>query len=197
MSTRACLLSLAALAAIVLPSAACDRAPSTPMPQPEPVVAASAGTNAAPAPSAAPAASATPSASTTPIPAASVAAEPPPTASASPPPLPRVKVENIGMHIGGGPNDALNKAPIAESVAPHFDEVRACWAKVDDPTKGGDFGVDLLIQPEGGRAKVSNPRTAIHPAAFKDCVVAVFEQIDFKRNLKGLTMVSYSLRFTP
>jgi hypothetical protein len=101
------------------------------------------------------------------------------------------------MHIGGGPNDAANKAPIADSVAPHFDEVRACWAKVDDPAKGGDFGVDLLIQPEGGRAKVSNPRTAIHPAAFKDCVVAVFEQIDFKKTLKGLTMVSYSLRFTP
>jgi hypothetical protein len=108
-----------------------------------------------------------------------------------------VKVENIGMHIGGGPNDALNKAPVAESVAPHFDEVRACWAKVDDPNKGGDFGVDLLIPVEGGRAKVSNPRTAIHPTAFKDCVVAVFEQVDFKRNLKGLTMVSYSLRFTP
>jgi hypothetical protein len=101
------------------------------------------------------------------------------------------------MHIGGGPNDAINKAPIADSVAPHFDEIRACWAKVDDPARGGDFGVDLLIQPEGGRPRVSNPRTGIHPDAFRDCLVGVFETIDFKRPLKGLTMVSYALRFTP
>jgi len=101
------------------------------------------------------------------------------------------------MHIGGGPNDAINKAPIADSVAPHFDEVRACWSRVDDASRGGDFGVDLLIQPEGGRAKVSNPRTGIHPEAFRDCVVAVFQQIDFQKPKKGLTMVSYSLRFTP
>ena len=57
--------------------------------------------------------------------------------------------------------------------------------------------MDLLIQPEGGRAKVTHPRTAIHPDAFRDCVVGVFEGIDFKKPLKGLTMVSYSLRFTP
>jgi hypothetical protein len=111
--------------------------------------------------------------------------------------LPPVRVENIGMHIGGGPNDAENKAPIAESVAPHFDELRACWARVDDPARGGDFGVDVLIQPEGGRARVTNPRTSIRPAAFRDCVVAVFEGIDFKKPRKGLTMVSYALRFSP
>jgi hypothetical protein len=127
-------------------------------------------------------------------------AEPLPSTSAAtapPPPLPHVKIENIGMHIGGGPNDAVNKAPIADSVAPHFDEVRACWARVEDLARGGDFGVDLLIQPEGGRAKVSNPRTGIHGDAFKSCVVAVFEQVDFQKPRKGLTMVSYSLRFTP
>jgi hypothetical protein len=131
------------------------------------------------------------------VPAASTVAGPAPSVSAAPAPLPHVKVENIGMHIGGGPNDAINKAPIADSVAPHLDAVRACWSRVDDPARGGDFGVDLLIQPEGGRAKVSNPRTAIHPDAFKSCVVAVFEQIDFQKPKKGLTMVSYSLRFTP
>jgi hypothetical protein len=101
------------------------------------------------------------------------------------------------MHIGGGPNDAVHKAPIADSVAPHFDEIRTCWAKGEAPTRGGDFGVDLLIPAEGGRATVSHPRTSIHPDAFRDCVVAVFEAIDFQRPKKGLTMVSYALRFTP
>jgi hypothetical protein len=108
-----------------------------------------------------------------------------------------VRVENIGMHIGGGPNDAVNKAPIADSVAPHFDEIRACWARVDDPSRGGDFGIDLLIQPGGGRAEVSHPRTAIRPDAFRECVVAVFEQVEFQKPKKGLTKVSYSLRFAP
>jgi hypothetical protein len=186
MSARACLL----LAALCLPGVACDRAPSTPMQQPEPANATPAVTSVASAPSATPPPPPTP---TPPAPAA----DPAPTASAPPPPLPHVKIENIGMHIGGGPNDSVNKAPIADSVAPHFDEVRACWARVDDPARGGDFGVDLLIQPGGGRAKVTNPRTAIHPDAFKECVVAVFEKIDFQKPRKGLTMVSYSLRFSP
>jgi len=188
MSTRARLLPLLLL---VLPGAGCDRAPSTPLPQAEPASAAPSVSTVASAPPASAMTSATP-------PAASVSvAEPLPSASAAPPPLPHVKVENIGMHIGGGPNDAVNKAPIADSVAPHFDEVRACWTRADDPARGGDFGVDLLIQPEGGRAKVSNPRTGIHGDAFKSCVVAVFEQVDFQKPRKGLTMVSYSLRFTP
>ena len=193
-------MKIRASALLVLVLSACDRAPSTP---PQPAELPSAATPPA-SPSPAAPASATPppsaaasSASAAPSSAPSASAQPLASASAAPAPLPKVKVENIGMHIGGGPNDAVNKAPIADSVAPHFDEVRACWAKVDDASRGGDFGVDLLIQPEGGRAKVSNPRTAIRPAAFKDCVVAVFEQVDFKKPLKGLTMVSYSLRFTP
>jgi len=193
MSPRAALLLLPLL---VLPGVACDRAPSTPMQQPEPATNAPSAAAVASAP---PAPSVTVSAATSAMaPAASVSVvEPAPTVSAAPAPLPHVKVENIGMHIGGGPNDAIHKAPIADSVAPHFDEARACWARVDDASRGGDFGVDLLIQPEGGRAKVSNPRTGIHPDAFRDCVVAVFQQIDFQRPKKGLTMVSYSLRFTP
>jgi hypothetical protein len=108
-----------------------------------------------------------------------------------------VKVANIGIHIGGGPYDDETKAPIAKSVAPHLDAMRACWAQVSDPAKGGDFGVDLLVPPEGGRARVTNPRTSLAPAAFRECVLHVFEQVDFAKPRKGLTMASYSLRFTP
>jgi hypothetical protein len=101
------------------------------------------------------------------------------------------------MHVGGGPNDPPTKAPIAESVAPHFEKLRACWSQVGDPARGGDFGVDLLIPAAGGHATVTHPRTSLHPDAFRDCVVAVFEQIDFHKPRGGLTMVSYALRFTP
>jgi hypothetical protein len=104
-------------------------------------------------------------------------------------------VKNIGMHIGGGPNDSATKEPIAKSVEPHFDELRRCFANVDDPKRGGDFGVDLLIEPEGGKAKVTHPRTAIKGKGFEDCVVKVFEAVDFLRPRTGKTMVSYSLRF--
>jgi hypothetical protein len=124
-----------------------------------------------------------------------------PTTPASDPPVvepaPAVTVENIGMHIGGGPNDAATKAPIAGSVAPHFDELRACWGQVGEPTRAGDFGVDLLIPADGGLARVSNARTSLGPDAFRDCVLHVFGQIDFARPRTGRTTVSYSLRFTP
>ena len=119
--------------------------------------------------------------------------------SAEPPsePLPAVEVKNIGMHIGGGPNDRVSKQPIGDSVKPHFDALRACWKHVAEPAKAGDFGVDLLIPREGGKAEVTNPRTAIKGEGFESCVVSVFEGIDFLKPKTGKTMVSYSVRFTP
>jgi hypothetical protein len=112
-------------------------------------------------------------------------------------PLPAVEVKNIGMHIGGGPNDRVSKQPIGDSVKPHFDALRTCWKHVAEPAKAGDFGVDLLIPREGGKAEVTNPRTAIKGEGFEACVVGVFEGIDFLKPKTGKTMVSYSVRFTP
>jgi len=129
-----------------------------------------------------------------------VGGEAPSTAPAVPAaeaPLPEVKVTNIGMHIGGGPHDAVTKAPIKLSVEPHFDEFRRCFALVDDPKKGGDFGVDLRIEREGGKAQVTKPRTALKGEGFSACVIGVFEKIDFRKPKGGATVVSYSLRFTP
>jgi len=151
-----------------------------------------------------PVVSATPSApesgAASPDPVPDSAAEPLPAVpqEPSPPePLPAVAVKNIGMHIGGGPNDQVSKQPIADSVKPHFDALRACWRLAEDPSKQGDFGVDLLIAHQGGKAQVSHPRTSIKGEGFKECVVGVFEQIDFLKPKTGTTMVSYSVRFTP
>ncbi|MDI3290630.1 hypothetical protein, partial [Polyangium sp. 15x6] len=148
------------------------------------------------APASASAAAPEPVASAAPSTSASAAAPeaPPPEAE----PLPAVKVKNIGMHIGGGPNDDATKAPFNRSVEPHFDELRRCFAKVDDLKKGGDFGVDLLVDGKGGKAQVSHPRTALKGEGFVPCVVGVFEAIEFLRPKGGKkTMVSYSIRFTP
>ena len=101
------------------------------------------------------------------------------------------------MHIGGGPNDVATKAPIARSVAPYFGRLRACWSLVEDPGRGGTFGVDLLVPSDGGHATVSHPRTKLGPEAFRECVTSVFEDVAFVRPLGGRTTVSYALRFEP
>lgn len=190
------------LAACSTPATAPDgSAPTTPAsaatsgtlaPPPSITAAVSASATTAADPSGAPSAD--------PAPTASAAASASPTASAAAAPeepIPSVKVANIGMHIGGGPHDAVTKAPIKTSVEPHFDALRRCWKHVDDPKKGGDFGVDLLIDKAGGKAKLSHARTSIKGAGFKECLVAAFEAIDFKKPRGGTTMVSYSVRFTP
>lgn len=186
-------LSLRALAPLAL-LAACSAPPAT---APTVVDAASASP-AAPAPV---------TASAAPTPAVEVPVAPPPTSttasSAAPAPtataeapLPAVKVSNIGMHIGGGPNDDVTKDPVRRSVQPHFDAFRRCFAQVEEK-KTGDFGVDLRIDRAGGKAQLSHPRTALKGKDFKACVVQVFEGIDFLKPRGGTTTVSYSLRFTP
>jgi pyruvate/2-oxoglutarate dehydrogenase complex dihydrolipoamide acyltransferase (E2) component len=113
-------------------------------------------------------------------------------------PLPNVKVANIGMHIGGGPNDAVTKEPIHKSVIPHYDEFRRCYGLLEDQKKGGTFGIDLLIDKAGGKPKsVTKPRSPMKGHEFSECMVKAFEQIDFQKPKTGTTKVSYSLRFTP
>jgi hypothetical protein len=175
-------------APVAFPSASAQGAESAPA---APSGAPAAVASAPPAPSSASGAASTAAVASTALAAASTA----PAAASSP--LPAVKVANIGIHIGGGPYDDEAKAPIAKSVSPHLDDVRACWTQVKDPGKGGDFGVDLLVPADGGKARVTNPRTSLGPTAFRDCVLHVFEEIDFAKPRRGLTMASYSLRFTP
>ncbi|WP_437604558.1 hypothetical protein WMF20_25350 [Sorangium sp. So ce834] len=174
-------------------------ASAAPPPTDPPAIASASASAATPAPAASAPAAPAASAAASAAPAASAAADPaaPASAPADAGPLPKVKVANIGMHIGGGPHDDFTKEPIKRSVAPHFDDFRRCFALAEDPTKGGDFGIDLRIEKDGGKAEVRKPRTALKGAAFTKCVVGVFERIDFLKPRRGPTVVSYSLRFTP
>ncbi|MBL9021219.1 MAG: hypothetical protein JNL21_03420 [Myxococcales bacterium] len=144
---------------------------------------------AAPA-SAAPSAAA-PSAS---APAASGSAS---AASAPDAPPPDVEVKNIGMHIGGGPNDAETKSPIKRSVEPHFEALARCFAKADAQDKGGDVSIDLKIDKAGGKAEIKKYKSGIDGEAFQACIREVFAEIEFLKPKTGTTVVSYSLRFTP
>ena len=124
-------------------------------------------------------------------------AEPALSASAEPAPKPAlVTVKNIGLHIGGGPNDGPTKAPIKRSVEPHFDAIGACFDQADDKTKAGDISIDLRIEKEGGKAKVQKYKSAIKGAAFETCVRDVFGAIDFEKPKGGSTIASYSVRLT-
>ncbi len=111
-------------------------------------------------------------------------------------PLPELKVENIGLHIGGGPNDAETKAPFLSAVAERFPSFMDCYRKNEDPAAGGRFGIDLHIARTGGRARLEQPRTALRGADFRQCLSSAFESVDFQKPKRGPTTISYSLRFT-
>jgi hypothetical protein len=142
-----------------------------------------------------------PSASATPPPPAETASAAPAVASSAPPaeePAPNVKLISIGMHVAGGPFDEETKKQYLKPVEPRHPELARCWNKVADKTKGGDVGVDLLIGPNGGKPKVSHPRTTVEGEGFLPCVVAFFETVEFgKPHSGGLQGVSYSVRFKP
>ncbi|MEP7122552.1 MAG: hypothetical protein ABJE95_16640 [Byssovorax sp.] len=193
------------LAAAALLATACGAPSATspadgaPLPSASAEAARIAAAASASAPVAAPAASSAAAPAPPPEPVASASAAPT-AAPAAPPeaPLPNVKVANIGMHIGGGPNDAVTKEPIHKSVIPHYDEFRRCYGLLEDQKKGGTFGIDLLIDKAGGKPKsVTKPRSPMKGHEFSECMVHAFESIDFQKPKGGTTKVSYSLRFTP
>jgi len=111
-------------------------------------------------------------------------------------PLPELKVENIGLHIGGGPNDAETKAPFLNAVAERFPSFMACYLKNEDPATGGRFGVDLHITRAGGHPRIEQPRTSLRGPDFRACLGGVFESVNFQKPKLGPTTLSYSLRFT-
>jgi len=111
--------------------------------------------------------------------------------------LPHVRVKNIGLHIGGGPNDAATKAPFLRQIESQFDAFRRCYGLLESPSAHGTFGIDLLVLKEGGTAVTSNPRTSMKGAAFRDCVVNAFAAISFDPPRRGATKLSYALSFEP
>ncbi|HKO49102.1 MAG TPA: hypothetical protein VJV79_15325 [Polyangiaceae bacterium] len=110
-------------------------------------------------------------------------------------PLPELKVENIGLHIGGGPNDAETKAPFLNAVAERFPSFMDCYRKNEDPAQGGRFGVDLHVARAGGHPRIEQPRTSLRGPEFRACLGAVFESVEFQKPKRGPTTLSYSLRF--
>lgn len=134
-------------------------------------------------------------------PAANTEAAPPPAPPADPTTgevprsLPELKVSLVGMHIGGGPNDTETKRPFIEAIEKGYAGMRNCYSDVEDPSKGGTFGVDLRVDRSGGRPGVQAVRTVMKGERFKSCVRQVFEGLEFSRPSKP-TVLSASVRFS-
>ena len=112
-------------------------------------------------------------------------------------PLPGVEVRNVGMHIGGEKNTKEQKRPIRATVSKHYDAMKRCWGKAVDPPKKATFGVDIRIEGAGGPAKITNPRSGLKGGGVKECLVGVFEGIEFPAQPHNADrMVSYSIEFT-
>jgi hypothetical protein len=103
-------------------------------------------------------------------------------------------VKTFGLHVGGGRNDAAEKAPLLRPLERSFPRMLECYRQVDEPGKEGTFGADLHIALEGGRPRVDQPRTAIRGDQFKSCMVRVLESVKFEAQ-KRPTVISYSVKF--
>jgi hypothetical protein len=110
--------------------------------------------------------------------------------------LPELTVEALGMHVGGGKNDAQEKAPFHAALGRQFPAFLECYRLADDPWAGGSFGIDLKIPRGGGAPQLEQPRTKIRGNGFQDCMLAAFGKTQFERPKAGPTVISYSIRFT-
>jgi hypothetical protein len=125
-------------------------------------------------------------------------AEPPLPGGEEPTPskaLPELRVEPLGMHIGGGTNTPEEKAPFHRALERKFPLFLECYRLVDEPWAGGSFGVDLKVARAGGAPQVDQPRTRIRGAGFRECMLAAFTKVEFDKPKAGPTVLSYSIRF--
>lgn len=110
--------------------------------------------------------------------------------------LPELRVEQLGMHVGGGKNDAEEKAPFRRALEQRFPAFLDCYRLAEEPWQGGSFGVDLKIPRAGGAPVTEQPRTRIRGAGFQGCMVAAFGKVQFEKPKAGPTVISYSVAFT-
>jgi len=110
--------------------------------------------------------------------------------------LPELRIEPLGMHVGGGKNSPEEKAPFHRALERQFPAFMACYRLVDEPWAGGSFGIDIKIARAGGAPTVEQPRTRLRGAGFQECMVAAFAKAQFDKPKAGPTVISYSVLFS-
>jgi hypothetical protein len=110
--------------------------------------------------------------------------------------LPELRIEALGMHVGGGTNSPQEKAPFQRALERQFPAFLECYRLAEDPWAGGSFGIDVKIPRAGGAPTIEQPRTKIRGADFQDCMLAAFGKVQFEKPKAGPTVISYSVMFT-
>lgn len=110
--------------------------------------------------------------------------------------LPELRIEPLGMHVGGGKNSPEEKAPFHRAIEQRFPAFLECYRLAEDPWAGGSFGIDIKISRAGGSPTVEQPRTRIRGQGFQECMVAAFGKVQFEKPKAGPTVISYSVLFT-
>jgi len=108
--------------------------------------------------------------------------------------LPELTFKHLGMHIGGESNAAEAKQPYLAAIERQSEALLRCYRWVDDPTRGGSFGVDLYVGSAGGAPQVRGVRTKLGGDALVQCMTAAFLGVEFSRAARP-TVLSYSLLF--
>jgi hypothetical protein len=108
--------------------------------------------------------------------------------------LPELTFKHLGMHIGGESNSAEAKQPYLSAIERQSDALLRCYRWVDEPTRGGSFGVDLYVSSAGGAPEVRGVRTKLGGEALVQCMTAAFLGVEFLRSARP-TVLSYSLLF--
>lgn len=146
----------------------------------------------------------TETATVSPLPAAEVASEPaksespqPPAEESKPADVPAdASLRTIGLHVGGGPNDDATRNKFIAPIEQNFEAMLSCHALAQNRDRNASVGVDLLLGPQGGKAKLQDLRTALGGDEFQDCIRKAFGEISFPKVTRP-TIVSYSMLFEP
>ena len=110
--------------------------------------------------------------------------------------LPELRIEALGMHVGGGTNSPEEKAPFHRALERQFPAFLECYRLAEEPWTGGSFGIDIKIARAGGAPSLEQPRTKIRGSGFQDCMVTAFGKVQFEKPKAGPTVISYSILFT-
>jgi hypothetical protein len=108
--------------------------------------------------------------------------------------LPELIFNQLGMHIGGESNAPQEKEPFFHSIAKQEEAILNCYRWVNEPEKGGSFGVDLYIHKSGGTPEIRAVRQKIGGPEFVECMTGAFLKVEFQASARP-TMLSYSMRF--
>jgi hypothetical protein len=106
-------------------------------------------------------------------------------------------VKSFGLHVGGAAKDEEQRREVQRTLERGFPRYLDCYRLVEEPGSEGTFGADLRVEVNGGKPKVTQPRTKFRGEAFRACMTKALESANFDAPSSGRAIVvSYSVKFS-